>query len=170
MDQEHPRKVRTDGMQVEFESGRDPEVPASTANAPEQIGVFLCAGSDLAAISRHELDRTQVVDGQAELPLQPANATAQGQARDARVADDPHRAGKPVGLCRVVQLAEQRPAVHPRRAPLRIHGGAGQTRDVDDDAIVTGGEPRQAVSATSDCDRQVHLLGSCHWFWTVTGP
>ena len=103
-------------MQVEFEGGRDAEVGAGPAQAPEQFRVLVAAGRDVAAVGGHQLDRAKVVDGQAEPPLKPAHAATQRQAGDAGVADHADRAYQAVRLRRLVELAQQRAAVCPRRA------------------------------------------------------
>jgi hypothetical protein len=62
-------------VQIELESRHDSEVAAAAAQSPEQFLV----GVDQAAVSGHHLRRAKVVAGQAELALQPPDATAQGQ-------------------------------------------------------------------------------------------
>ena len=108
------RQRRLDRVQVELERGRDAEVPAGAAEAPEEIRVVVRARPYLAAVRGHELDRPQVVDRQPELALQPADTAAEGQAGDAGMADDADRTGQPERLGSIVELGQQGSAVDPR--------------------------------------------------------
>jgi hypothetical protein len=123
-------------MKPELERGHDPEVPAGTAHAPEQLRLLRVAGTDEPPFGRHELHGTNVVDGQPEPPLQPADAAAQRETGDAGVPHDADRADEAVRLRRDVELAEQRAAVHPCRASHRIDGHPAHPREVDDQSPV----------------------------------
>ena len=68
------------------------------------------------------------------MPLQPADASAERQPGDARVADDADRADETVGLRRDIELSEERTAVRPRRPRLAIDSDAAHPRQIDDEA------------------------------------
>ena len=70
-------------VQLQGERGRDAEVSAAAVQGPEQLGVLVGARVDRAAVRGHQFDAEQVVDGQAEPPLQPAGAAAEHEAADA---------------------------------------------------------------------------------------
>ena len=108
-------EVGSEGLELELERRDDPEVPAGAAHAPEQVRLLGLAGADEPAVGGHELDGSQVVDRQPEVPLEPTDAATERQPRDAGVADDAGRADEPVRLGRDVELAEERAAVHPRQ-------------------------------------------------------
>ena len=146
-------------MQPELERGRDPEVRARAAQAPEEVGVLVLARPDEPAVGGDELDGEQAVDRQAELALQAAHPAAEREAGDAGVRDDSDRADEPVWLRRVVELAEQRAAVDPGGAPLGVDLGAAQAREVDHDPAVARGEARDAVTAAPHGDDQLLLAG-----------
>ena len=108
-------EVGAEWLEPELERGRDPEVPAGAAQAPEELGLLGLARADEPAVGGDELDGAQVVDREPEVPLQPADSAAERQPGDARVADDPDRADEAVRLRGDVELAEQRAAVRPGR-------------------------------------------------------
>jgi hypothetical protein len=74
-------------VKAKLELGDDPEVPAATAQAPEEIGILGLAGGDQLAFGGDEVDREELVDGQSVLAVQPADAAAEREAGDAGVAD-----------------------------------------------------------------------------------
>ncbi len=83
--------VRAERVELELERRDDPEVAAAAAQTPEQVGVLLLARDHELAVGGDDVTRAQVVDREAELAHQVADATAERQPRDAGVADDPAR-------------------------------------------------------------------------------
>ncbi len=150
-------QLRAEGIQAELERGDDPEVPAGTADAPEEVRLLGLAGPHEPAVGGHELDGAQVVDREPEAPLEPSDAAAERQPRDARVTDDADRADEPVRLRRDVELTEQRAAVHPRGARRRIHRHAVHRRQVHDETAVAARVPGRAVAAGADGQLEVLL-------------
>ena len=129
---------RVERMEPELERRRDPEVRARAPEAPEQLGVLLLARAHEPAVCRDHVRRQQVVDRQAELPLQPAHAAPERQSRDARMGDDTDGTDEPERLRLVVELLEQSTTVCTRCPPLGIDLYAAHPREVDDDPIVAG--------------------------------
>jgi hypothetical protein len=141
---------RPEWLEPELEGRRDPVVPAGTSDAPEEFGLLRLAGADDLALGRHELDGEQVVDGEPEPALQPADTAAERQAGHARVADDPCRADEAVCLGRDIELAEKCAAVRPCGAVLRVDRDAAHRREVDDQAAIGAGVAGRAVTARPD--------------------
>ncbi len=112
-DQDAAVEVRPERLEPELERGRDPEVPAGAAQAPEQLRLVGLARPDEPAVGGDELDRGEVVDREPELTLQATDAPAEGQPGDAGVADDADRTDEAVRLGGDVELAEERAAVRP---------------------------------------------------------
>jgi hypothetical protein len=159
-EQQHALRHRlTELVQAELERRDDAEVRTGAAHAPEQVGVLLLARADLLAVGRHEVDREHVVDRVAPMPLEPPQPATQGQPRDARVTDHPHRTREPVDLRRRVEVAQEAPAGHARRARFQIDPHAFHQREVDHDPVVARGEAADAVTTAPDGDD--HLLVSC---------
>jgi hypothetical protein len=69
-------QIRPEWVQPELEGRHDPEVPAGSADPPEQLGLLRGTRPDDSSVGRDELDRPQAVDSQAEVALQPADAAA----------------------------------------------------------------------------------------------
>jgi hypothetical protein len=64
---QHPADDLVELVQPEPEPGRDPKVPAATAERPKEIGVVLGVHPQDAAVGRDQVGRDQVVDRQAVL-------------------------------------------------------------------------------------------------------
>jgi hypothetical protein len=75
-----------DGVKVELERGDHAEVTAAASQRPEQIGVLVLGRPQQLAVRRHDVNREEVVDRQAVLAHQPADATAEGEPGNAGVA------------------------------------------------------------------------------------
>jgi hypothetical protein len=71
------RDERADGMELELERRHDAEVRAGAAHAPEELRLLLRARADDVAVCCDELDLEQVVDRQAVLAHEPADAGAE---------------------------------------------------------------------------------------------
>ena len=151
------RQVGTERMEAELQGRDDPEVGAGPTHRPEQVRMVSLARSHVRAVSRHELDGRQVVEGQAESSLEPADAAAERQAGDAGVPDGPDGADEAMRLGRAVEFAEMRPAIRACEAAVRVDGDAAHPRQVDDDAIVAGREAGDAVASAADRDPEVRL-------------
>ncbi len=80
----------------ERERGGHPEVASSTVQRPEQLRVLVLAGRDPAPVGGDQVDREQVVAGQAERAVQPAGAAAEREAANARRRDPASRGGQAV--------------------------------------------------------------------------
>ena len=91
------------------------------------------------------------------LALEPAHASAEREAGDAGVGDDAYRADEPDCLRLAVELAEERPAVHPRGALGDVDAHAIHSRQVDHDPVVAGREAGNAVAAAAHGDRELLL-------------
>ncbi len=75
--------LRPQRVEPELERGDDAEIAAAAPQRPEEIRVFLFARSDQLAVSRDNLRRNEIVDGQPKLACGPAKAAAEREACDA---------------------------------------------------------------------------------------
>ena len=76
-------------MRLEEKRGDDTEIATAAAHRPEEIGIFLSSRGDKAAVSQHHVDRQEIVDGEAALPRQMADAAAERKSADAGRGNDP---------------------------------------------------------------------------------
>src|SRR5205814_6228379 len=108
----------SEAMSLELELGHGAEVPASSMQCPEEIGVLGFAGPDDFAGGGHELERLEVVARQAVLAGEPADASPERQAPHARFRDDAGRHDQAMPRGRRVDVAPQpaSSAPHPWRA------------------------------------------------------
>jgi hypothetical protein len=142
-------------VHCELELRDDAEVPASAAQAPEQVGKLVLTRAQDAPVRGHDLGRDEAVDRQAEPAHHPADTAAEGQSAHPGVRDDAGRHEHAVRLRRPVQLAEQRPATDDRTSRQRIHTDVIDAPEVDDDPAVTGAVAGHAVAASAHRDREI---------------
>src|SRR5262245_49326520 len=129
------------------ERGDDAEIAAATAQAPEEIGVALGARGDDCAHGRDDLGGEEIVAGEAVFAHQPADAAAEREAGDAGARDDAGRYGQAMDVGLTIDVAQGGPALHARRAALRIDEDSLHARQIDDDAVVAQGAAADIVAA-----------------------
>ena len=140
----------TDGVELELELGDDAEVPPGPADAPEQVAVLLGAGLDQLPVGGDQVHRQQLVDGQAVLAHQPADAAAQGEPGQPGVGHDARRHGQPEGLGLPVELAQPDPRLRPHRPAGQVDPHALHQGEVDHQPVVAHRQAGKAVAAASD--------------------
>jgi hypothetical protein len=106
-------------------------------------------------VGGHDVDRDEIVQREPVLALQAAHTPAESQAGHAGVRDDADGTRQAEGLGLVVELGQERAAVHSRHATLGIDADASHARQVDDESSVARGEARDAVSSAPDGDREL---------------
>jgi hypothetical protein len=92
-------------VQLVQERGDDAEVATTTAYGPEQVGMFVGAGCDKAAIGEDHVNAQQVVDRQAQCTREVAGASAQRQSTDAGCRNETTGRGQPEDMGGMVYLA-----------------------------------------------------------------
>src|SRR5262245_39294609 len=85
-------------MKLIFERCRNTEVSSSTAQSPEEIGIFLLARQQHLAFGRDDLHRPKVVERQAVFAHEPAQSTSEREPRDSGGGHDTAGDGKPLLL------------------------------------------------------------------------
>src|SRR5207247_2064978 len=141
---------RTDGMESELERRRNAKVPAAASDAPEQIRILLFARTGDAPIRRDEIDREEVVAGQALLPGEETGSAPQGQSGDAGGGDDSAGRRQPDALRRRIEFAPCNSSADDRGASLRVDSDVFHQRQIDDEAVVAHRVSRHIVSTASD--------------------
>ena len=149
---------RADGLELELQRGDDAEVAAATAQPPEELGVAVGAGAHEAAVGGHDVGAHEVVAGQALLAHEPADAAAQGEARDAGGRDEAAGGREPEGLRLGVEVLPQQAGLGDDAAGAGIDAGALHHREVDDDAL-GGREAGDRVRAAADGDLEALAAG-----------
>ena len=59
---EPAERLRPERMQLKLELGHDAEVAAAAAERPEEVGIFICAGPHVLAVSGDDFRGDEVVD------------------------------------------------------------------------------------------------------------
>jgi hypothetical protein len=149
-------------VQAKLELGDDAEVAAAAAQAPEEVGVLLCARLHELTVGGDQVHRNELVDRQAVLALKPADAAAESQASDPGVGDDPTGRREPERLRLAVQLAPEDAGLSPRRAGSRVDPDPPHRPQVDDDAAVADRLPGEAVPPAADRNPQAAVAREPH--------
>ncbi len=120
-----------------LEGGGDAEVAAATAHAPEQVLVLRFARADDGAVGGYDVDRDQVVAGEAMLADKPAEAAA--ELTSAQVSPASTRAVRPFRSTQIPFM-----------------------RQVEDEAALADGAAADVVAAAADGDLQAVAPGKVH--------
>jgi hypothetical protein len=139
-------------VQAELESGRDREVAAAAPDRPEQVRVGLGVDVQEPAVGGDQLGGQQVVDGEAVLADEVADAAGERDSPDTDRAGVAEPGGEAVGADGGRVIARGQSRLGPRGASLgvdvqRPHGG-----EVEHDPAVGGAVPGEAVAAAADCE------------------
>jgi hypothetical protein len=95
--QQHAANDRGDRVQPVLEAGGHPEVATTATDRPEQVRVVVGVDAQELAVGGDQLGGQQVIDGQAVLSDQVADAAAQGDPADADRAGVAEPGRQPVG-------------------------------------------------------------------------
>jgi hypothetical protein len=157
-------------VEAELERGDHAEVAAAASQRPEQVWVLVLGRPQQLAVCRHHVDGEQVVDREAVLAHQPADATAEREPGHSGVAHDAAGGGHTVHLRLVIDVAPQRATLHPGAAVGGIDSHAPHRREVDDDPVVANGGARHVVASAPYGDLQIVVAGETHGRDHVGGP
>ena len=150
---------RAEVVGPEGEPGDDAEVAAAAAQRPEQLGVRVGVDLDHLAGGQDELQRDEVVAGQAVLAGEPADAAAEREAGHAGLGHDPGRDDQLVRRGRGVDVAEPAAAADVHQLALGVDGDVAQPGQVDGQAAVRHGLAGHVVAAAADRGREPVLAG-----------
>jgi hypothetical protein len=149
-------------VESEGERGHDPEVPAATAQRPEQVRVLLRRRGEDTAVGRHDLGLHEVVAAQAVLGVEVAVSTTEGQAGHTGLGHPTQRCGEPERLGLAVDVAEQRAALDVGQPTHGVDLDPPHRREVDEHAVADRREPAHGVPASADTDEQAVLAREGH--------
>jgi hypothetical protein len=159
VDDEAGEHLRSERMQGELERAHDAEVAAAAAQRPEQVGVLGGRRPDEPAVRRDDRRCDEVVAGQAVLALEPAGATAQREAGDARRRDAPAGGGQAVALRGTVDLCPGGAPAHAGDPRLGVDRDVVHPADVEDEPVLAQREARHGVATAAHGDAQVLVAG-----------
>ena len=151
-----------DRVQREPERADDTEVPATASQRPEQVGVIVGRCADDGALSGDHLGLQEVVDGEPVLAHEPADAAAEADAADARVAHDASGGGQAVGLRLVVDVAPQGTSLDMGRTSGGVDGDGADRGQVDDDPVVAHRGAGHVVAPAPYRDLEVAVPCEAH--------
>ncbi len=151
---DHPERVQP----VRQRRG-DPEVPATAAQRPEQVGIGLLAHLGDRAVGGHQLDRHEVVGGEPVPGHQPAEPAAERQAGDPGGRDRAARDGQPVLRGRIVELAPQDAALGPHGPGVGVDLDPLHLGQVDHHRVIGDRAAGDVVAAAPDADVEPFRTG-----------
>jgi hypothetical protein len=146
-------------VQPEREACDDTEVGAGDADRPEQVGVLVTARPADPAVGRHDLDLEQAVDRPAEAPGQVAEASAEREAGDAYLGEEPQHGRQPVFLRRTIDVPEQAASSHVGDARSAVDDDLAHPGHVDRQAELGDRGARDVVTASLDAEEKAVLTG-----------
>jgi hypothetical protein len=157
-------------VELIFEGCDDSEIAASTAQAPEEVRVLRGAGGQEATVGRDHIGRDEIVDGQAVLAGEPAEAAPEGEPGDARIGDRAAGGGEPKGLRLVVELDPLSARLSPGRAGRGIDTDGFHRGEIDHEASVADRVAREAVAPPAHGHLQPMVPSEGHGADDVGGP
>ena len=146
------------GMQLILEGGHDPEVPAAAPHAPEQVRMRGGTGREELAVGGDDIDGEEIITDETVLPREPAQAAAQGEARDTGVGDGATGRRQAERLGFVVELAPGDSALRAGRAPDGIDPHAPHPGQVDHQTVVADGIAGNVMATAAY--RQQQMMGA----------
>src|SRR5690606_39480198 len=139
--------------QPELEARDDAEVAATAPDRPEQIGVRGLVGANVRAVCSDDLRSEELIDRQAELPMQEADTATQRDAADADTRGITQAERQTVLAGRLRDRARRYAAADPGGAPAHIDVDGIERGEVEQDAALRAAVPR---------DRKSTRLNSSH--------
>ncbi len=150
------------GCGLELEGRHDPEVAATTADGPKEIGMLGFADGHERAIGQHEIGGEQIVDRQAAIAAEIAESAAQREPTDAGGRDDAAGYRQPERLGGMIDIAPERAAFHQHPPGVGIDMHRVHAAQVDDDAVIAGAQSGGIVTAAAHADGQIVRAGEGH--------
>jgi hypothetical protein len=144
-------------VESEPQPGGHAEVAAAAADRPEQVGIGLGVDADEFAVGGDQLGGEQVVDRQAVLADQVADAAGEGDPADADRAGVAEPGRQAVGVRGGGVLPRGQARLGPGGAALWVDVQRTQVRQVEDDAPVADAVAGRAVAAAADGELQPGL-------------
>lgn len=149
-------------MQPELEAGRHPEVAATAADGPEQVGVVVLVHHQQFAVGRDDLRGQQIVDGHSVLAGQVTDAATQGDAPDPDEAAVAESGREPVLRGGFGVLARGDAGLGPGGTGLDVDLQRPHAGQVQDDAALADTVPGRAVSTAADSQLEPGLSRQRH--------
>jgi hypothetical protein len=134
-------------VQLELERGDDAEVAAAAAQAPEELGLRALAGVHEAPVGGHDIGADKVVEREAVLAHQVADAAAEREAGDAGRRHQAAGGGQAELLRLGVDVLPQAAALDDDALGVGVDADAVHRAEVDEHAALDRREAGDAVAA-----------------------
>ena len=168
--QHQPRQYRADGMETVLERGDHAKVAPTATQPPEEVGIRGIADHPDLAVGGDEIDGEQVIAGQPVFVPQPAEATAQGEARNAGIGVGAPGGRQAERLGLAVKFAPLDSPLRAHRVSDRIDPNAFHQGQVDYQSTMADARASEAVRPTAHGYQQVVLTGEVDRLHDVGDP
>src|ERR1700689_1922299 len=146
-------------MCLEQKRSHHPEVSATPADSPEEVGIFVRAGRDKPSIRQDDIGRQKVIDGQAILSCEVSHAAAQSKAANTCGRNDARWHGEAEGVRSVVHVPPRASAAYTDDSCRRVDVNVFDARQINDQTVITNSQPSRVMAPASDRYQQVILPG-----------
>jgi hypothetical protein len=157
-------------MQLELEGGHHAEIAAAAPQCPEQILVLRLAGANHLCVSRDDIGRDEIIDGQPEFAGGPAEATAKREAGDAGRRIDPKRRGQPKRLRLFVEVRQRSAGLDPSGAGRRIDPHRFHQGEINEETAVAHRIARDVMAAAAHRNEQLFIARELDRIDDIRGP
>ena len=157
--QHWPGTHRRNRMCLEQKRSDHPEVSATPADSPEEVGILVRAGGDKPSIRQDDIGRQKVIDGQAILSCEVPHAAAQSKATHTCCRNDSRWHGEAEGVRSVVHVTPGASAAYTDGSCRGVDVNVLDARQINDETIITNSQPSGVMASASDRYQQVILPG-----------
>src|SRR6266403_531501 len=135
MVEEETAQDRRNRAGSELETSDSAEIPASAPERPEQIIVFISAGSEHLSIGSHHLRRQQIVDRHPVFANQPANSTSEGQATNTSPGHYAARDCEPEDMRFSIDVTQSRSALYSNSSGRSIYENGSHSGKINHQTV-----------------------------------
>src|SRR5206468_3521287 len=146
---EKPGQQRPDGVKPVRERRDDAKVASASSQGPEEVLILFGAHAYQAAVGRDYIGGEEVVQGEAVLAAQPADAAASGETPDPGVCVGATSRGEAVSLGGCVELPPLDARFGGGRPRLRVDADRPHLRKVDRHSAVADSVARDVMAAAA---------------------
>ena len=170
MDDQPGEDLATHGMQGKLEARDNAEIPATSPDRPEQVGVLRVARTPALAVRRHHIGGYEVVERHAVFPREPAEPAAEREPGDAGRGVDASGQDEAIGGRLLVDIAKRGARLDPGGLGGRIDANRLHQGQVEQHGPLGDRMARDLVPAAADRDQEAILAGEVDGRANVGGP
>src|SRR5919199_1757363 len=137
-------------MEPILEGGCNAEIAAAATQSPEEVGVLVRTSRQHVPVGRNQVNRQQVIAGEAVLAHEEAMAAAERQAGDASRPGYPTGGCQTKGLRLMIEVSPGGPTLGADRLAFRINPHTPHGRQVYHQPAVANRKTSNVVATAAD--------------------